>query len=64
MAIEVEETPEDDPYNDGFVTPCIVCFDGLVLVLPNYWVPERQEKGYSSCDNPECSIHTFNGPQV
>lgn len=59
MSLEVEEIPEDDPYYDGFVTPCIVCQKGMVLVLPNY-----QEDGYSSCNNPLCSIHTEDGPQV
>ncbi len=59
MVVEVEETPEDDPFNDGIVTPCIVCFDGMVLVLPNY-----QEGGYSSCSNQQCVLHTVDGPQV
>lgn len=63
MVVEVEETPEDDPYNDGFVTPCIVCYKGLVLVLPNYYYPKKGAS-YSSCNNRLCSLHTEGGPQV
>ncbi len=59
MVVEVEETPPDDPFYEGFVTPCIVCHNGLVLVLPNY-----QKDGYSSCSNQQCTLHTANGPQV
>lgn len=62
MVVEVEETPEDDPYNDGFVTPCIVCHAGLVLILPNYL--DEDGESYSSCNNLECVLHTTEGPQV
>lgn len=58
----VEETPPDDPYYDGFVTPCITCNKGLVLVLPNY--PDKENETYSSCNNPMCVLHTPDGPQV
>ncbi len=60
MVVEVEETPPDDPYYDGFVTSCTVCREGLVLILPNY-----QEGGdYYNCNNPTCSLHNEEGPIV
>lgn len=58
--LKVEEIPSDDPYYGGFVTSCIVCHEGLVLVLPNYLESET----YSSCNNPLCSIHDSEGPTV
>ncbi len=62
MVVEVEETPEDDPYNDGFVTFCLACEGGLVLILPNYL--DEDGESYFSCNNTSCELHTPEGPQV
>ncbi len=62
MMQEVEELLPDDPYYDGMVTPCILCHEGLVLVLPNY--PEKGGETYYNCENPSCELHQAEGPGI